>query len=278
MKRSTIGLLVLFLPLALFAQQSGAISFAIRDAQETANTTFTQDQKGKKEPPPDYVQYDQPPEVINQFQPDYPNEALSKKLEGNVWLKLWIGETGAVVKAKVMKSDAEVFNKSAIEAGMRWTFKPAVMNGKPVAVWVSVPFKFKLYDGKEAPPAGVGVKPPDARPGVKILREERPPADYVPYEKAPEAIKQMPAKYPEAAKKDSVEGTVWLKTLVDEHGKVTKVEIQKSDAEVLNQAAVDAVKQWVFKPAVMKGKPVAVWVSIPFRFRFASDQEKSPKK
>lgn len=271
-------MLSLMLPLAVLAQQSPDISVAVRDEVKLDSAMLNQDPKKTKEPPADYVQYDQPPEVIQQFQPDYPSEALSKKLEGNVWLKLWIGETGTVVEAKVQKSDAEIFNKSAIEAGMRWTFKPAVVNGKPIAVWVSVPFKFKLYEGKEAPSIGPGVKAPEMKPKIRNLREEMPPADYVPYEKPPEAIKQVPAKYPPAAKKDNVQGTVWLKTLVDEEGRVAKVEIQKSEAEVLNQAAVDAVHQWVFKPAIMKGKPIAVWVSIPFRFVLDDDKAKSPKK
>jgi TonB family protein len=293
-------MLSLLLPMAVFAQQSPDISVAIRDEMKLDSAMFNQDPK-KKEPPADYVQYDQPPEPIRPFQPDYPSEALSRKQEGEVWVKLWVGETGTVVEANVIKSDAEVFNKSAIEAGMRWTFKPAIVNGKPVAVWVTLPFRFKLYEGKEAPSIGPGVKAPGVKmktriiqgempsqdpgvkaPGVKmktrIIQEEKPPADYVPYEKPPEAIKQVPAKYPPDAKKDNVEGTVWLKTLVDEEGRVAKVEIQKSEAEVLNQAAVDAVKQWVFKPAIMKGKPVAVWVSIPFRFKLASDQEKPSKK
>jgi len=302
MKFSYIGLMSLILPLALYAQESAGVVVAVQNSEKLEGNSITQDQKGKKVPPPDYVQYDQPPEtILPQFQPDYPSEALSKKQEGEVWLKLWVGETGTVVEANVMKSDAEVFNKPAIEAGMRWKFKPAVVNGKPVAVWVTVPFKFKLYEGKEAPSIDPGVKAPGVKmktrviegaipskdpeekaPGVKmktrIIQEEKPPADYVPYEKPPEAIKQVPAKYPPDAKKDNVQGTVWLKTLVDEEGRVAKVEIQKSEAEVLNQAAVDAVKQWLFKPAIMKGKPVAVWVSIPFRFVLAADKEKPSKK
>jgi len=302
MKFSYIGLMSLILPLALYAQESAGVVVAVQNSEKLEGNSITQDQKGKKVPPPDYVQYDQPPEtILPQFQPDYPSEALSKKQEGEVWLKLWVGETGTVVEANVMKSDAEVFNKPAIEAGMRWKFKPAVVNGKPVAVWVTVPFKFKLYEGKEAPSIDPGVKasgvkmktrviegaipskdPEEKAPGVKmktrIIQEEKPPADYVPYEKPPEAIKQVPAKYPPDAKKDNVQGTVWLKTLVDEEGRVAKVEIQKSEAEVLNQAAVDAVKQWLFKPAIMKGKPVAVWVSIPFRFVLAADKEKPSKK
>jgi len=270
-------MLSLLLPMAVFAQQSPDISVAIRDEMKLDSAMFNQDPK-KKEPPADYVQYDQPPEPIRPFQPDYPSEALSRKQEGEVWVKLWVGETGTVVEANVIKSDAEVFNKSAIEAGMRWTFKPAIVNGKPVAVWVTLPFRFKLYEGKEAPSIGPGVKAPGVKMKTRIIQEEKPPADYVPYEKPPEAIKQVPAKYPPAAKKEGIEGTVWLKTLVDEEGRVAKVEIQKSEAEVLNQAAVDAVKQWLFKPAIMKGKPVAVWVSIPFRFVLAADKEKPSKK
>lgn len=41
--------------------------------------------------------------------------------------------------------------------------------------------------------------------------EKKPPPDYVPYDKAPEVIKQVEASYPEAAWKDSLEGAVWLK-------------------------------------------------------------------
>ena len=271
-------MLSLLLPMTVFAQQSPDISIAVRDEVKPDSAMFNQDPKKKKEPPADYIQYDQPPEVIRQFQPDYPTEALNKKLEGTVWINLWINEGGEVVEAKVMRSDAEIFNASALECGKRWTFKPALVKGDPVAVWVTVPFKFKLYDGKEAPVIGPGVKAPEQNPKVKNLREEMPPADYVPYEKPPTAIKQVPAKYPAAAKKDNVEGTVWVKTLVDEHGKVAKAIIQKSGAEVLNQAAIDAVNQWVFAPAVMKGKPVAVWVSIPFRFVLDNGKDKASKK
>jgi outer membrane biosynthesis protein TonB len=32
---------------------------------------------------------------------------------------------------------------------MKWVFKPATLNGKPVAVWVNIPFRFKLAEGKK---------------------------------------------------------------------------------------------------------------------------------
>jgi TonB family protein len=36
--------------------------------------------------------------------------------------------------------------------------------------------------------------------------------------------------------------------------------------QMLDAAAVAAVRQWVFKPALSNNKPVAVWVAVPVRF------------
>jgi len=35
---------------------------------------------------------------------------------------------------------------------------------------------------------------------------------------------------------------------------------------MLDEAAVTAVRQWVFKPALSQNRPVAVWVAVPVRF------------
>lgn len=104
---------------------------------------------------------------------------------------------------------------------------------------------------------------------IKIDEDEAPPADYVPYEKAPEAVKQIQPKYPDLATRAGLEGTVWVKIWVDKEGKPKKAVVQKSDAEIFNQPATDAAMQWVFTPAMMKNGPVSVWVSIPFRFKLS---------
>jgi len=64
-----------------------------------------------------------------------------------VWVKIWVDKEGKAKKAQIIKSDAELFNQAAIDAAMQWVFTPAVMNNGPVAVWVSIPFKFKLNQG-----------------------------------------------------------------------------------------------------------------------------------
>ena len=63
---------------------------------------------------------------------------------------------------------------------------------------------------------------------IKIEEDEAPPADYVPYEKAPEAVKQIQPKYPDLATRAGLEGTVWVKIWVDKEGKPKKAVVQKS--------------------------------------------------
>ncbi len=99
------------------------------------------------------------------------------------------------------------------------------------------------------------------------IEDEEPPADYVPYEKAPEPIKQVTPKYPDLATRAGLEGTVWVKIWVDKEGRARRAIVMKSDAEIFNQPATEAAMQWVFTPAMMKNGPVSVWVSIPFRFK-----------
>ncbi len=104
------------------------------------------------------------------------------------------------------------------------------------------------------------------------IEDEGPPPDFVPYEKEPTVVKKIDPKYPEIALRAGLEGNVYVKVWVDKEGKVRKVVVLKSDAEIFNEAAIEAAKQWVFTPAVMQKGPVSVWVSIPFRFRLTGNR------
>ncbi len=104
------------------------------------------------------------------------------------------------------------------------------------------------------------------------IDDDGPPPDFVPYEKEPTIVKRVEPKYPDIALRAGLEGNVFVKVWVDKEGKVRKVVILKSDAEIFNQAAEDAAKQWIFTPAVMQKGPVSVWVSIPFRFRLSGNK------
>lgn len=96
--------------------------------------------------------------------------------------------------------------------------------------------------------------------------DEDPP-DFVPVEKQPVPVKQVVPEYPEIARRAGVEGTVWVKILVDKEGKAKKAVVMKSDAEIFNEPAIKAALQYVFTPAMMNNGPVAVWAAMPFRFK-----------
>ncbi|HSG31567.1 MAG TPA: energy transducer TonB [Thermodesulfobacteriota bacterium] len=74
--------------------------------------------------------------------------------------------------------------------------------------------------------------------------------------------------YPLIARRRGYEGTVLLKVLVLEDGKVGKVDIEKSSAfRVLDLAAINAVNKWNFIPGKQNGVQFASWVKVPVKFR-----------
>jgi protein TonB len=98
------------------------------------------------------------------------------------------------------------------------------------------------------------------------LQVDEPPPAFVPFEKEPTCIKRVEPIYPEIAQKAGLEGSVYAKLWITKDGKIKDVVIMKSDSEIFNQAVIDAARQWLFTPAMMKNGPVAVWLAVPFNF------------
>ena len=61
-------------------------------------------------------------------------------------------------------------------------------------------------------------------------------------------------------------GAVLLEVLVTEDGTVAEVNIKKPGPEALNAAAVTAVRQWRFKPALKDGRPVAARIPVSISY------------
>jgi TonB family protein len=97
-------------------------------------------------PPPDFVAIEKEPVVVKSVAPLYPELAMRAGLEGKVLIKIWVDKNGKPKKVEIVRSDAEIFNAPSIEAGKQFLFTPAYLNGKPVDVWVTIPFNFRLVD------------------------------------------------------------------------------------------------------------------------------------
>jgi TonB family protein len=84
---------------------------------------------------------------------------------------------------------------------------------------------------------------------------------------APVLMKIVVPQYPESAMRKKISGTVWLNVLVDEKGVVKSARVLKSDAEELNDAAIQTAKKYSFIPGAYHKRPIPVWVSIPIQFK-----------
>lgn len=75
--------------------------------------------------------------------------------------------------------------------------------------------------------------------------------------------------YPEKARTHQLEGTVLLLVSLDARGRVTAVALQQTCGhEILDQAAIKAVRSWLFEPARQNGTTLAAQVVVPIRFKF----------
>jgi TonB family protein len=78
-------------------------------------------------------------------------------------------------------------------------------------------------------------------------------------------LKSVPPVYPGLAKSNRVTGEVTLDALIDAAGNVTAVRVI-SGPTLLQQAAIEAVRQWKYEAARLDGRPVAMhlWVTVKF--------------
>jgi len=76
-----------------------------------------------------------------------------------------------------------------------------------------------------------------------------------------------PPTYPEFARVAQIQGKVILHVLVGADGRVASIKVFRGVVG-LNDASVDAVSRWVFKPAQKAGEPVCVWIEVPVGFHF----------
>lgn len=85
---------------------------------------------------------------------------------------------------------------------------------------------------------------------------------------APKPIKEtmVEPKYPIYEKKKRVVGKVTIKFIVDEKGIPKEFSFTRKLTKGLNKAALDAIKQWRFKPALKDNEPISEYFSVTFNF------------
>lgn len=90
------------------------------------------------------LDYDQPPRLLKQTRPVYPQEAFIKKIEGVVMLEILIGIDGKVGRARVLRSIPQL-DSAAIQTVRQWVFSPAIKGGRPVSTIANAPVSFRIF-------------------------------------------------------------------------------------------------------------------------------------
>ncbi len=85
------------------------------------------------------------PEVISYYPPAYPNNLRRRGIEGKVQIKALIDKEGGVIEILIDTSSGyQSFDQNAIEAILKWKFKPAYYSNEKRLSWVFIPVVFKL--------------------------------------------------------------------------------------------------------------------------------------
>jgi TonB family protein len=87
-------------------------------------------------------------------------------------------------------------------------------------------------------------------------------------EELPASLIRVEPEYPSLAREARVDGRVLVQVLVGVDGLVQDVQVDpRHSIPMLDEAVIAAARQWVFTPARVCGRPVAVRVSLPFDFK-----------
>lgn len=248
----------LALALTLAASGTRFVASAHEQKAETQNSP----QQERSEP----VSITTAPKLIKRVVPIYPEEARKNRVTSTVVVEIIINGKGEVIQAKV-ESGHPLFNEAALQAVKQWRFEPYIVNGKAISVKVLVPVVFKLSDK-------------DSQSLPKKEKTER-----VANNDAPKLIRRVEPDYPKAALDARVEGRVDLEACIDIDGRVSEVkhivtpETENPAAEypLLVDAATAALKQWLYKPYIVAGKPKTVRFTVILTFKLGKDKKAEEK-
>jgi TonB family protein len=175
-----------------------------------------------------------PPKLLKTVEPVYPEDAKKEGIEGIVILEATADLKGHVEKVTVLRS-VPALDQAAIDAVKQWVYEPMIIDGKPKPVVFTVTVRFALDKDKKGAMKG------------------------------PKLVKQVTPVYPEDARKQGIEGAVILELTTDAEGRVQKAKVLRS-IPALDQAAIDAVKQWVYEPMIIDGEPKPFVFTVTVKF------------
>ncbi|HKO18920.1 MAG TPA: TonB family protein [Acidobacteriaceae bacterium] len=166
---------------------------------------------------------------------------------------------------KHVQEETQKFNSPEYREKLRKMLEDARKNG---AQFKSSPNAFIAQNPEPPGPSQAPAPPPPPPPPP-------PPADAAPAPNGPvrvsgavasgQLVKSVPPVYPQIARAAHVEGTVTLHAVISNTGTVERLQVL-SGPPMLVPSAMDAVRQWIYKPYLLNGQPTEVETTINVNF------------
>jgi len=202
---------------------------------------------------------------IEKVDPLYPPIGIRDRIQGSVFLDVRIAASGDVENVSMI-SGHPVLAPAAIEAVRQWKYKPYMVNGEPGLVETTVSLTFTISDSD--PQGSVSEAAPLPRfpdvPAVTRPQRVRVSAGVA----QGLLVKKISPVYPPDARSQHIQGTVVLHALIDKQGNISSIDVISGD-ETLAESAIEAVRQWKYRPYLLNGEPVEVDTHIQVNFTLA---------
>ncbi len=213
--------------------------------------------------------------VIKKVAPIYPEQARKEGIQGTVQLLVHLSKAGEVESVQEI-SGPPLLAASAIEAVRQWKYTPYHLNGYPIAVETQVTVSFTLSDKSAEVVTGDGPGPVVKAPqGIFDASGIEGPASPAPKRirvsagvESAMSVKKVPPLYPQEARDQRIQGTVVMAMIVDTEGNVANLQIIIGHP-MLAPAAIEAVKQWKYRPYLLNQTPVEVETQVQVNFTLA---------
>lgn len=188
--------------------------------------------------------------ILKQVQPVYPPAAVEGKISGTVMLHAVIATDGSVKEVSYMSGPQEL-SDSAVEAVRQWQYQQTLLQGEPVEIDTTISVVYRLSESGEAT---VLDGQQEQRESIQRIRVDG-------NVQAAKMIRQVQPKYPKAAKKAGIIGTVILHAVIATDGSIQQLNFVSGPPELMG-SAMDAVRKWQYQPTMLQGKPVEVDTTI----------------
>ena len=191
------------------------------------------------------------PEVAISF-----SNASGESLEAFINNAVLRSKDGAVADNRTLLRAADAMAQAAINAVRNWRYQPPTDG--PIAFDVRVYFQ---TDGETSAVQNTGVMGTTLPSKINAAGAPRIGGMVKP----PTKIKDVRPEYPPAAQQARVSGVVIIEVRIGTDGAVEDAQVLRS-IPLLDQAALDAVRQWRFTPTLLNGVPTAVIMTVTVNF------------